>query len=175
MPPPFRGDPVLAWKHKAFIFTKSHDDVFPPDVRAEEVLFQWVCGETCREIVTKEIAGRAPDDIEVRVLTKGGTLFVLSALARIAQLRNGPTYLKSITEERASSNTALQRLKKYARYALLQYVDAVNTLAENSTDELHTLIRQRDFWSKVAERVERGYKKDAIAKAYIDEALPKLF
>jgi hypothetical protein len=43
-----------------------------------------------------------------------------------------------------------------------------------STEELHTLIRQRDFW-KVADRVERGYHKDAIAKAYIDEALPKLF
>jgi hypothetical protein len=29
----FRGNPVLAYKHKAFIFSRYLDDVFPPDVR----------------------------------------------------------------------------------------------------------------------------------------------
>jgi len=35
----FRGKPVLAYKHKAFIFSRHHDDVFPPDVPVAEVLF----------------------------------------------------------------------------------------------------------------------------------------
>lgn len=47
----FRGDPVLAYKHKAFIFSRHHDEVFPPDVPVEEVLFQWVCGEASRAAV----------------------------------------------------------------------------------------------------------------------------
>jgi hypothetical protein len=35
----FRGQPVLAYKDKALIFTKHNDEIFPLDVRVEEVLF----------------------------------------------------------------------------------------------------------------------------------------
>jgi AIPR protein len=171
----FRGEPVLAYKHKAFIFSESHDEVFPPDVRVEEVLFQCVCGDVCKDVVARAIAKGNPDDTEVRILNKGGVLFVLATLARIALARNRPTYLKSITEERASSNTARQRLRKYAEYATNSYVQAVSDLAEMKKEELSTLIRQREFWDKVIERACRSFQKESIAKKWLDEALPKLF
>lgn len=171
----FRGDPVLAFKHKAFIFSKNHDEVFPPDVRVEEVLFQWVCGDICREVVSAAVAKGSPEDTEVRILNKGGVLFVLATLAKVALLRNGSTYLKSIAEERVLSNSARQRLKKYAEYARNSYVQAVCDLAEMSKGELSTLVRQREFWEKVIERIGRSFKKESIAKRWLDEALPKLF
>ncbi len=171
----FRGDPVLAYKHKAFIFSKNHDEVFPPDVRVEEVLFQCVCGDVCKEVVSAAVAKGSPEDTEVRILNKGGVLFVLATLARVALLRNGSTYLKSITEERVSSNMARHRLRKYAEYARNSYVQAVCDLSEASKEELSTLVRQREFWDKAIERIARSFQKDSIAKNWVNEALPKLF
>lgn len=171
----FRGDPVLAYKHKAFIFSERHDDFFPPDVRVEEVLLQWVCGEVCKDVVADAIAKGNSEDTEIRILNKGGILFVLATLARIALARNGPTYLKSITEERVSSKLAKQRLRKYAEYSKTSYVQAVADLAEMKKEELSTLIRQREFWDKVIERVCRSFQKESIAKKWLDEALPRLF
>lgn len=97
----FRGDPVLAYKHKAFIFSRHHDTVFPPDVRVEEVLFQWLCGEASRQAVQEAMSNKKED--EIRILKKGGTLFVLAVVSRILHLRNGATYLKTIDEPRIIS------------------------------------------------------------------------
>jgi hypothetical protein len=171
----FRGDPVLAYKHKAFIFSKSYDDVFPPDIRVEEVLFHWICGEIAANVVRESLAPLSEEDTQYRILTKGETLFVLACMAKVACKRNGPTYLKSISEERVSSGLARHRIKTYAEYSKNAYVSAVSDLAELAKEELHTLIRQRDFWVKVVERVERSFERDAIAKKWLDEALPKLF
>ncbi|BEQ15001.1 hypothetical protein FAK_20670 [Desulfoferula mesophila] len=168
----FRGQPVLAYKHKAFIFSKHHDDIFPPDVTAQEILMQWICGLICDEIVRETL--KKKDQDEVRILKKGGTLFTLATLSKILTLRNGATYMKKLTEETIVSRGARQRFKKYADYAMNRYVDAVLDQSELADDELPTLIRSKEFYDKVIKRIERGYKKDASAKAWLDEALPKL-
>jgi len=168
----FRGDPVLAYKYKAEIFSRYHDTVFPPDVRVEEILFVWTCGEACRVTVQDAIAKGKSE--EVRILKKGGTLFILAVMSRIMSLRNGATYLKGLTEERASSTHAVQRLRRYAEYARNAYVGAVGDLAEVTKEELPTLIRSREFFQKAVERAERTYRKDAMADKWLSEALPKI-
>jgi hypothetical protein len=169
----FRGTPVLGYKQKALIFSTHHDTVFPPDIRVEEVVLIWNFGEVCREVVRLRIAKGS--DQERRILKKGGTLFVLATAARIAQLRNGAAFQKTISEERASSNSACLRLRKYAEYASLVYLSSVSDLKDSSGEELTTLLRSDKFFEKVLERVEREYKKNALSDKWLSDALPKLF
>ena len=168
----FRDDPVLAYKHKAFIFSRHHDDVFPPDVRVEEVLFQWICGETARAAVQAAIGQK--EDEEVRILKKGGTLFVTAVLSKILSLRNGATYLKKATEQNITSNAMTKRLYRYAEYARDTYVQAVIDQSELGKAELSTLIRHPEFHKKVMQRVVRQYEKDAHAPKWLKEALPAI-
>lgn len=168
----FRVDPVLAYKHKAFIFSRHHDEAFPPDVRVEEVLFQWVCGEAAREVVQAAI--RQKGDDEIRILKKGGTLFVLAAMSKVLSLRNGSTYLSNCTQGAILSKTAANRLKKYAQYALDTYVQAVIDQRQLENAELPTLIRQPEFHRKITERIARQYEKEARASQWIKDALPPI-
>jgi hypothetical protein len=168
----FRDDAVLAYKHKAFIFSKYHDDVFPPDVRVEEVLFQWICGDIVREVVQE--AMRSKTDPELRILKKGGTLFALAAMSRILSLRNGATYLNICSESAVLSKATSSRLRKYAEYARDLYVQAVMDQSELETAELATLVRQPEFFRKVMDRVGRQYEKDARASSWLKEALPSI-
>jgi hypothetical protein len=168
----FRGDPVLAYKHKAFIFSRYHDDVFPPDVRVEEVLFQWVCGEAAKAMVQEAMSKKK--DEEVHILKKGGTLFVLAVMSKILSLRNGATFLKGAKEHSVSSNTTTKRLQAYAQYARDTYVQAVLDQSGIEDQELPTLIRSREFYNRVLGRIERSYQTTARAAKWLSEALPKL-
>ncbi len=168
----FRGDPVLAYKHKAFIFSRDHDTVFPPDVPVEEVLFEWTCGEICKAVVKNRIAGLNTN--EARVAKKGGTVFLLAVMSRVLSLRNGATYLKNLTETTITSKGAASRLTKYAEYAMDKYVQAVLDQADIEKEELPTLVRSREFYLKVIGRIERGYATEARAPKWLAEALPKI-
>jgi len=168
----FRGYAVLSYKHKAFIFSKYHDDVFPPDVRVDEVLFQWICGEIARATVQKTICSKTEN--EARILRKGGTLFVLSAMSKILSLRNGATYLNDCKETAIQSRSLGARLRKYAEYARDLYIQAVQDQCQLEGAELATLIRQPDFNRKVMDRIERQYGKDSRAVQWLKEALPKI-
>lgn len=168
----FRGHPVLAYKYKALIFSKDHDTVFPPDVRVEEVLFQWTCGEICRDVVKDRIATLNTN--EARIVKKGGTLFLLAVMSRILSSRNGATYLKKLTETTITSKGASARLQKYSEYAMDKYVQAVLDQADIEKQELTTLVRSREFYEKVIGRIERAYSTEARAARWLAEALPKI-
>lgn len=168
----FRDRPVLAYKHKASIFSRYHEDIFPPDVRVEEVLFQWICGETARAAVQAAMAQNKEE--EARILKKGGTLFVIAIMSRILSLRNGATFLKAVTQQSICSNAMMKRLQNYAEYARDSYVQAVIDQAQIDRAELATLIRQPEFYKKVEERVARQYEKDARAAKWLKEALPAI-
>lgn len=168
----FRGNPVLAYKYKALIFSRDHDAVFPPDVRVEEVLFQWTCGEICKEVVKDRIATLNTN--EARVVKKGGTLFLLAVTSRILSLRNGATYLRNLTETTTSSKGASARLQKYAEYAMDKYVQAVLDQADIEKQELTTLVRSHEFYVKVIGRIERAYTTEARAPKWLAEALPRI-
>jgi len=168
----FRGRPVLAYKYKALIFSQQHDAVFPPDVRVEEVLFQWTCGEICKAVVKGRIAALNTD--EARIVKKGGTLFLLAVMSKILSLRNGATYPRNLTETTITSRGAEGRLRKYAEYGLDKYVQAVLDQAAIEKQELATLVRQPEFYDKVIARIERGYTTSALAPKWLNEALPRI-
>jgi len=168
----FRDKAVLAYKHKAFIFSRNHDEVFPPDVRVEEVLFEWICGDVVREVVQEAMGSKK--ESELRILKKGGTLFVLATMSRILTSRNGATYLNSCVESAILSKATRTRLHKYAEYARDSYVQAVMDQSQIENAELATLVRQPDFFKKVMDRIGRQYEKDARASSWLKEALPPI-
>lgn len=168
----FRGRPVLAYKDKALIFTKHHDEIFPPDVRVEEVLFQTVCGDIAREAVIKEIAKGNPDDN--KILRKGGAFFVLAVMALILELRNGPAYLVNIDARQVHGKRMAQRLARYAEFALNEYLPAARDEADVQKEELSTLVRSPHFYERVEQRNRRNYRKQALAEKWLEEALPRL-
>jgi hypothetical protein len=168
----FRGYPVLAYRNKAEVFSNFRDDVFPPDIRVEEVLFQWLCGEKARDVVQERV--KDATDTEVRVLKKGGTLFTLAVMADIMLLRNGAAYLSNCSESILTSKGTGGRIQKYAEYARDKYIQAVIDQGELDGAELHTLVRNPDFYGKVRDRIKRNYQKDALATLWLKEALPPL-
>ena len=168
-----KGFPILAYRNKAFIFSTRHDDVFPHDIRVEEVLFAWVCGQEVRDVVAQRRAEKSGDD--ERILVKGGHLFTMAALGIVATLRNGAAYLKSLQEGQITSNTGRERLRKYARYALEAYLGGVKDVMENSGKELPTLLRNPDEFARIKERIEREYRRSMLAgEKYMRDVLPKL-
>ena len=169
----FREEPVIAYKHKASIFSRHHDTIFPPDIKVEEVLFQWICGECCKSVVQTAIAQKREE--EARILKKGGTLFVIAVTSKVLSLRNGATYLKTANEENVSSNETKKRLMKYADYARDAYVQAVKDQSQLENQELPTLIRSKDFYDKVIARIETSFSQQARATKWVSEALPKFF
>jgi hypothetical protein len=66
------------------------------------------------------------------------------------------------------------RLKKYAQYSAMQYLEAVNDEASLRQDELATLIRQKEFFDSVLTRIKHEYQKDALNAQWLNGALPKL-
>jgi hypothetical protein len=167
------GNPVLAYKDKALIFSSRHDDVFPHDIKVEEVLFSWICSQEVKEI-TSERRKDATEE-EERILIKGGSLFTMAVLGHIAKLRNGAFFMKTMDEEQITSKNGKERLRKYARYAIDAYLNGVKDTLENSGEELTKLIRSRNFFAKVKERAERKYRTDVLAgEVWLKNALPKL-
>ncbi len=168
------GYPVMAYKNKAFIYSKRHDDVFPHDIKVEEVLFAWICGQEVHEAVGQRRKDTA-DEVEKSILIKGGSLFTMAVLGEIARQRNGSTYLKTLNEEQIVSKAGKERFKKYALYSLECYLSAVKDAMEGSNTELPTAIRSPDFFKKVRDRVQRKYRTDALGgEAWLKHALPKL-
>jgi len=161
----FGGKPVLAYKHKAFIFSRHHDEVFPVDVRVAEVLFAWICGEVCKDGVREQM--RKSED-NARILKKGGALFCLAVMAEVLRARNGATYLSSLREETVNSNKMRGRLRKYAGYAVLCYLSAFKDEADAQKQELTTLVRQKEFFDKLLQRVARQFEK-GLAEQRLDQ------
>jgi len=168
----FRGKPVLAYKNKALIFSRHHDEFFNPDVRAEEALFVWICGEKCRDVVLEFIK---KDEADARILRKGGTLFSLAVLGAFLTQRNGATYLSKAEEDRIRSNKTEEKIAKSARYSIFTYLSAVRDELEVGKMEVTTLLRQSDFFDRILERARRGYQKDALNRDWFDGAFPRLW
>ena len=93
----------------------------------------------------------------------------------IAKLRNGPDYLRTISEERIMSNSALRRIEKYASIATIWYKDIVKDLLKIEGKDLSVLVRDLNFFKLVSERIESRYRTMAINQEWLKGALPKLF
>lgn len=168
----FDEEPTIAYKNKAFVFSKHHNTFFPRDITVERVLFIWRCGCICRELVLRKRPEARAETASI--LKKGGQLFVLAVMGKTVRMRNGASFLNGLSARQVTSTRTREKLEAYAEYSLNSYIGAVQDLAELRVAELPTLLRQPEFFSDVLARVERQYEKDRINRKWMDGALPKL-
>ena len=169
----YHQEPTLAYRNKAFIFDRHHERFFPRDVKVENALFVWVCGELCREVAAGARQGQDTDD--ARILKKGGHLFALAVLSQVARWRNGSTFIVNTGVDRIASSRTRDKLRQYAQYSVNQYLRAVRDLEELESAELPTLLRQRNFFDRMLSRVETQYRNDEIDEDRLAGILPTLF
>jgi AIPR protein len=101
----FRGLPAIAYKDKGRIFSAYYDDVFPDQIRPEEVVLAWQAASVASETVKKELE-RAVQDEEsdrVAILKRGAKYFVVAAMAIILHERNGKTFLNKLKADVSSA------------------------------------------------------------------------
>jgi hypothetical protein len=110
----------------------------------------------------------------VLMLKRGGRFYALGVFGLVARLRNGPDYLRSIKEDRITSNAATSRIDKYGRISIQWYKQTVDDLLEITGTELSVLIRQEDFFRRVAERITNHYQAMSVNEKWLEGALPML-
>lgn len=171
----FRGLPAIAYKDKGRVFSSHYDDVFPDQIRAEEVVLVWQAASMAAWLVKKELekAVQDADVARVSILKRGAKFFVLASMAVILHERNGKTFLNKLKSDVAVSKTTETRLKNYATIALEWYVEAMNELVD-AGNEASTLVRSQDWWTKIRQRIHSKWKVYSLAKKVVNDSLPTL-
>lgn len=171
----FRGLPAIAYKDKGRIFSAHYDEVFPDQIRPEEVVLVWQAATVASNLVKKELedAARKQAPQRVAVLKRGAKFFVVAAMAIVLHERNGNTFINKLKGEVAVSKATEQRLKNYATVALEWYVEAMQE-AIDAGAEVSTLVRSQDHWAKIRQRLEGKWKVYSLAKKVVEDSLPVL-
>ena len=178
----FNGMAVVAYVNKAFLFDRFYEQTFPPDIRVEEALFVWRAGECTQALVREDIrkeSERVQNEEKHRekyvLLKRGGRFYALGVLGLVTKLRNGRDFLQAITETRITSNRATERIDKYATISIQWYKQAVDDLLHITGTDLSVLIREKDFFDRVAERITNTYAAMSVNEEWLAGALPKLY
>ncbi len=171
----FRGLPAIAYKDKGKIFSSHYDDVYPPQIRPEEVVLVWQAGCVAQTIVRESLekAVQEEDTQRIGVLKRGAKFFVVGAMGLILHERNGKTFLNKIKPEVATSKATAVRIKNYAIVALEWYVEATRDLMDAGA-EVTTLVRSQDSWTKTAQKIISKWNVYKLAKKAMEETLPTL-
>ena len=115
---------------------------------------------------------RSQED-EVRILKRGGKMFVLAVMAFVLAERNGTAYLDRLKRQVAGSSKTRDRLAAYGNVAVVWYVQAVKDLLATGAD-LPQLVRAQESFPRVRDKVLAQWKVQSMSKSWVDEALPKL-
>ena len=73
------------------------------------------------------------------------------------------------------SKRAYGRIRQYAELSTVWYKQAVAEMLESTGTDLSVLIREPDFFERVAERITSLHEAYSVNKEWIKGALPKLF
>ena len=171
----FRGLPAIAYKDKGKIFAGHYDEVYPSQIRAEEVVLAWQAGSIATAVVKEALEQAVADDDEQRVaiLKRGGKFFVLAAMGLILHERNGKTFLNKLKPAVATSKATEARLKNYAAIAMEWYVIAATDLI-NAGQEITTIVRSPENWKSISQKIKSNWNVYKLSKKVMEEALPKL-
>jgi hypothetical protein len=171
----FRGLPAVAYKDKGKVFSAFYDEVFPDQIRPEEVVLVWQAGQVAADVAKKELSASVDkeDPQRVSILKRGAKFFIVACMSIILHERNGKTFLNKLKAEVAGSRTTEERLANYASIALEWYVEAMREMADAGT-EITTIVRSQDYWSKVRQKVLSRWKVYSISKKVMEGALPVL-
>jgi hypothetical protein len=171
----FRGLPAVAYKDKGRVFSAHYDEVFPDQIRPEEVVLVWQAGSVAADLVKEELerAVQNEDLDRVSILKRGAKFFVVAAMAIILHERNGQTFLNKLKSVVAGSKATEGRLRNYATVALEWYVEIMQELVDAGT-EITTLVRSQDHWAKIRHRLQSKWKVYSLSKKVVEDALPIL-
>lgn len=171
----FHGLPAVAYKDKGKIFSAFRDEVFPPQIRAEEVVLSWQAGKVTKDLIRAELEQAAQNEDEGRlsILKRGATFFTLAVIGILLHERNGKTFLNKLAPEVAASKATQERLKKYATIALEWYVETMSDLVAVGGN-VASLVRTQEGWQKIRPRILSKWKVYRVAKNVMEDALPKL-
>ena len=169
----FRGFPATAYKDKGKVFASHYDQVFPDQVRAEEVAFVWQAGQAATATVAGLLSSAvsAGETDRVSVLKRGGKFFVLAAMSIVLHERNGATFLNRLKPEVAISNNTVKRLTNYAKIAVEWYLQSTLDLMANG-NEITTIVRSQDYWGRVSEKIRSQWKVYSVSRKVMEGALP---
>ncbi len=170
----FKGMPVTAYKDKGTLFTSLGRTIFPQDLRAEEALLAWLAGEAADEIVTARLqeAQQNNERLPVRILTRGGKLFVLAVMAILLEARNGSAYLTRIKRDVAGSNNTRRDLATYATLALSYYTEIMEDRVEEGHD-VSLMVRSEESFGRVRSKVRTKWDRESISADWL-KAIPKM-
>jgi hypothetical protein len=171
----FRGLPAIAYKEKGRVFSSHYNDVFPDQIRVEELVLVWQAASVAAALIKRELEQAVQDDEigRVAILKRGAKFFVLAAMAIILHERNGKTFLNKLNADVAVSKTTESRLKNYATIAIEWYVEAMQELID-AGNEVATLVRNQDWWMKVRQKIQSKWKVYSLAKKVVADSLPTL-
>jgi hypothetical protein len=167
----FNGYPKFAYNEKSKLFTTYKDNLFPNDIQVEKVILVWECGQAAQNAVQEEI--QRGDNENVKILKRGGKLFVLTTMATILFERNSQNFISNLKREVVSSKNTKERLKAYAELSVQWYIEAVTDMISGS-ENIVQLIRSHDFNKKLKDKIIRKWRVQSISKKWVDDALPKL-
>lgn len=171
----FRGLPAIAYKEKGRVFSTYYDEIFPDQIRPEEIVLVWQAGNVAARVVKDELkrAVENEDANRIAILKRGAKFFVLAVMATILHERNGKTFLNKLKPAVAVSKKTESRLENYATIALEWYVQAMLELRE-AGNEVTTIVRSQDYWGRIRSKVQSQWKVYRVAKAVMEAALPTL-
>jgi hypothetical protein len=171
----FRGLPAIAYKDKGRVFSSHYGDVFPDQIRAEELVLVWQAASVAAALVKKELEEAVREGMisRVAILKRGAKFFVLATMAIILHERNGKTFLNKLVADVAVSKMTESRLKNYATVAIEWYVEAIQELID-AGNEVTTLVRSQDWWMKVRQKIQSKWKVYSLAKKVVADSLPIL-
>ncbi len=171
----FRGLPAIGYKDKGKVFSVYRDQIFPPQIRPEEVVLIWQAGRIAKELVKEQLeeAIEHEDETRVSILKRGAAFFVVATMGILLHERNGQTFLNNLKSEVATSKKTIQRLRNYATVALEWYVEAINGLISSDND-VASLVRTQEGWRKMLPRIHSKWKVYRLSRNAMEEALPKL-
>ena len=171
----FIGLPSVSYKDKGKIFSAYRDQVFPSQIRPEEIILVWQAGNVAKAIVKEQLeeAIRDEDNARVSILKRGAHFFILAIMGFLLHQRNGKTFLNKISAEKAASNKTIGRLKNYAVVALEWYVEVMTDQIDTGK-EVSSLVRSQENWLKLMPRFNSKWKMFRVATDYMENALPKL-
>jgi len=171
----FHGLPAIGYKDKGKVFSIHRDEVFPPQIRPEEIVLVWQAGKVAKELIKRELeeAIANEDESRVSILKRGATFFVLAITGVILHERNGQTFLNKLKPEVAVSKATTRRLENYATISLEWYVEIMTELVA-AGEEVASLVRSQTGWQKIKPKVLSRWKLYRLAPKVMEESLPKL-
>lgn len=171
----FRGLPAIGYKDKGKVFSIHRDEVFPPQIRPEEVVLVWQAGKVAKELIKRELAEAIAkeDENRVAILKRGAAFFILAIMGVLLHERNGQTFLNKLKPEVAASKTTTRRLENYATISLEWHVEIMRELVA-AGENVASIVRSQSGWQKIKPKITAKWKVYRLARKVMEESLPRL-